>query len=671
MEGAVERPFDSLSFSVKLVLINKEIPMRVIRLSLILLLEVPLLWAQSNNIFAPLDLPAPSSIRTADGRSGNDYWQQRADYKIQTSLDTVASRITGSETITYTNNSPEPLDHLWLQLDQNLFKEESRGNYEYDSPGIRWRGAFKNGGDELSSVVVGRDGKKEQAHFIVDDTRMRIDLSKPLSAHGGKVELEIGWSFVVPKYGSDRMGRYESHDGTIYEIAQWYPRMYVYDDVNGWNSMPYLGEGEFYLEYGNFDVEITVPRNYIVVATGTLQNPTQVLTKMERDRLAEALKSDSTIHVISESEIAQPSTRPIGNGNLIWKFHAENVRDFSWAASQAFTWDASHWDNILLMAVYPKEGISTDTTRGPGWEKDVEFMRHTFEFYSETYYHFPYPVATNVAGVVGGMEYPMIVFCSVHSRGQGLYSVTDHEFGHGWFPMTVGSDERRYAWQDEGINTFINYYSNIDYYGGKSFQLRIENADSIARRMGSPLNSQPMMTYSDKIKPQYYAFLEYYKTGFGLHLLRDYILGPQKFDIGFKAYIQRWAFKHPQPADFFRTIQDYSGEDLSWFWRGWFYSTDVLDQAIDSVVSDSAKTLVYLSNNRGLVMPCEIKVTFADAKTDSFNLPVEAWFDGNDYVLPVYDERKVEKVEIDPYHVLPDIDRDNNVWENKSGTAGK
>jgi hypothetical protein len=648
--------------------------MKVNYLIILLFMGAYSLKAQAqDDIFAPLNLPTPNSIRTSDGRPGPNYWQQRADYSIKVSLDTAASRVTGSETITYTNNSPESLDHLWLQLDQNLFKEGSRGDYEYNSPGVRWRGAFRNGGDELSSVIVVQDGKKERVHYIVDDTRMRIDLANPIRPHGGKVAVEIKWSFVVPKYGSDRMGRYESQDGTIYEIAQWYPRMCVYDDVNGWNCLPYLGEGEFYLEYGNFDVEITVPRNYIVVATGVLQNPKQVLTKTEIERLEEARKSDSTVHIISEEEVGKPETRPIiqdsalgGDGTLTWRFHAENVRDFSWAASQAFIWDASHWDNILLMAVYPREGIAADSSKGPGWEEDVQFMRHTFKFYSERYYHFPYPVATNVAGIVGGMEYPMIVFCSVRSRGQGLYSVTDHEFGHGWFPMTVGSDERRYAWMDEGLNTFINYYSNIDYYGDSSYVLRMENADSIAKRMQSPLNSQPIMTFPDHIKIQNLGFLEYYKTAFGLHLLRDYILGPQKFDSGFKAYIERWAFKHPQPADFFRTIQDYSGEDLSWFWRGWFYTTDVLDQAIDSVVSDSEKTLIYLSNKKGLVMPCQLSVTFTDAKSDTFNLPVEVWYDGNTYVLPVYDARRVERVEIDPHHLLPDIDRDNNIWNRKS-----
>ncbi|HUI28689.1 MAG TPA: M1 family metallopeptidase [Candidatus Acidoferrales bacterium] len=645
--------------------------MRMMCVFLILFLETPLLRAQSNgNLFSPLDLPTANDVRTADGRPGPGYWQQRADYSIKVDLDTSESKISGSETITYTNNSPQSLDHLWLQLDQNLFKEGSRGSYEFTGRRSRYRGAFENGGYELSSVIVVQDGKKVRSHYIVDDTRMRVDIERPVPARGGKVQLEITWSFAVPRYGSDRLGRFESQDGTIYEIAQWYPRMCVYDDVNGWNPLPYLGEGEFYLEYGNFDVEITVPHDYIVMATGVLQNPEQVLTRSERDRLALARKIDSTIHVISKDEIAQQGTRPEGKVDLTWRYHAENVRDFSWAASHAFIWDASHWDNILLMAVYPKEGISADTSRVPGWEKDVEFMRHTFKFYSETYYHFPYPVATNVAGIVGGMEYPMIVFCNVRSRGQGLYSVTDHEFGHGWFPMTVGSDERRYAWMDEGINTFINYYSGVDYYGGEAIALRTGNADTIARRMCTPVNDQPIMTRADQIKPDKYGFLEYYKTAFGLRLLREQIIGPERFDRGFKNYIQRWAFKHPQPSDFFRTISDYSGEDLDWFWKGWFYSTDVLDQAVDTVVADSAVSFVYLSNKAGLVMPFKLQVTFDDGSIDSFNVPVEAWFLGNDYTLQIYDERKIDKVVVDPGHVMPDVNRDNNIWERKNAATG-
>ncbi len=646
--------------------------MRMIVIWGILFLGTASLWGQSDREnFSPLSLPAPNEFRTSDGRPGAGYWQQRADYSIKVSLDTAQSRVTGSETIIYTNNSPNTLDHLWLQLDQNLFREESRGNYEFNSPRSRYRGAFVNGGDELNSVMVVQDGKTVGSHYSVTDTRMRIDIDKPVPAHGGKMQLKIAWSFVVPKDGSDRLGRFESKDGTIYEIAQWYPRMCVYDDVNGWNTLPYLGEGEFYLEYGNFDVEITAPGNFVVVATGVLQNPDKVLTKTERDRLALARKVDSTVHVISESEVGQPSTRPAGTGYLVWKFHADNVRDFSWAASRAFIWDASHWDSILLMAVYPREGISTDSTRGPGWEKDVEYMRHTFKYYSLTYYHFPYPVATNVGGIVGGMEYPMIVFCSIRSRGQGLYFVTDHEFGHGWFPMTVGSDERRYAWMDEGFNTFINYYSGFDYYGNKSYQIRLENADSTAKRMKAGITGEPIMTFADQITPNSLGFLEYYKTAFALRLLREQVLDSGKFDLGFKKYIQRWAFKHPQPTDFFRTISDYSGENLDWFWREWFYSTDVLDQALDSVVTDSVKSRVYISNKSGMMMPFKLQVSFVDGKVDSFNVPVEAWYLGSKYALTVNDSRKIQKVVIDPDHVLPDIDRNNNVWENKDSAPVK
>ncbi len=620
----------------------------------------------SGNIFEPLHLPTPNSVRTADGRPGPDYWQQRADYRIDARLDTITDRISGREVITYTNNSPNPLTHLWLQLDQNLFKEGSWGNLEYDNPRARWRGAFKNGGDSLQSIVVVQDGKRSLAKYIVSDTKMEIYLERSIPPRGGKVQLDIAWSFVVPHYGSDRMGRFQPKDGTIYEIAQWYPRMYVYDDVHGWNPLPYLGEGEFYLEYGHFDVSITVPRDYIVVATGVLQNPKDVLTKTELRRLEEARKTDSTVHVIPISDMGNPETMPRGTGEMTWRFHAENVRDFTWAESKAFVWDASHWDNILLMAVYPPEGIKADSAKIPGWEDVIQMMRHTFMFYSTRYYHYPYPVATNVAGIVGGMEYPMIVFCSVHARGQYLYNVTDHEFGHSWFPMTVGSDERRHAWMDEGFNTFINYYSNHDYYGDLARQNIMLRADSIAKRMLMPVNDQPIDTRADQIKPRNLGFLEYFKTAFGLRLLREFIVGQKLFDPAFKAYIKRWAFKHPQPADFFRTIQDYTAESLNWFWRGWFYSTHVLDQAVDSVKADTGVTLIYLSNNRGLVMPTQLEVTLANGTSKVYKLPVEIWYDGNRYTFPVYGHEKVERVVLDPNHVLPDVNRNNNTWESGS-----
>ncbi len=633
---------------------------------LALLVFVSLSQAQSQSqIFDPMNWPTPNSRRTADGRPGGGYWQQRADYSIKVALDTAADQVTGTETITYTNNSPDSLSHLWLQLDQNLFREGSRGNDEYDSPRARWRGAFTRGGDILHSVSVDQDGATEDVHYVVDGTRMIIYLSKLLPPHGGKLRIEISWSFAVPRYGSDRMGRFRANQGTVYEIAQWYPRMYVYDDVHGWNPLPYLGEGEFYLEYGDYNVEITVPRDYIVVATGLLQNPADVLTGKERERLREAGETDETVHIIPAADVGKEETRPAGTGSLTWIFHATNVRDFSWAASKAFVWDASHWKDILLMAVYPKEGMSSGSSpANSGWESVVQMMRHTFEYYSTNYHPYPYPVAVNVAGIVGGMEYPMIVFCSVHSRGQRLYSVSDHEFGHSWFPMMVGSDERRHAWMDEGFNTFMNYYSNRDFYGDSARGIIYSSADTIAKIMLTPLNDQPVDTRADQVLPRNMGFLEYAKPAFGLRLLREFIVGPKLFDPAFRAYIRRWAFKHPQPSDFFRTIDDYTGEDLSWFWRGWFYSTHVLDQAIDSVVADSGVTFVYISNRRGLVMPAEVQITFSDGQVSDRKLPVEIWFDGGSYRLPVYGTAKVDEVLLDPHHLLPDVDRINNVWNS-------
>ncbi len=646
--------------------------MRLRLAALMLLLCAPLLFAQSSpDTFAPMNWPTPNSCRTADGRPGPGYWQQRADYNIKVSLDTAANMVTGSETITYTNNSPNDLSHLWLQLDQDLFKEGSRGRDEYDSPSLRWWSRTEKGGDVLESVKVLRNGVAENVRYLVDDTRMIVYLPEPLPHDGGKLELNISWHFNIPTLGSDRMGKLQTEDGTIYQIAQWYPRMCVYDDVRGWNTLPYLGQGEFYLEYGDFKVSITVPRTFIVAATGVLQNPGEVLTKAERDGIEEARKTDRTVHIISAGQIGDPSLRPEGDGELTWIYEAKDVRDFSWAASRAFIWDASHWGNVLLMALYPKEGMATgESPHKPGWESVVQMMRHTFMYYSTHYYPYPYPVAVNVAGNVFGMEYPMIVFCSVRDRGQMLYQVSDHEFGHSWFPMTVGSNERRHAWMDEGLNTFLNYYSNRDFYGDSADQNRSMQAVVIAKQMLTSRNDQPIETPADQIPPQNTSFLEYSKAAFGLRLLRHFIIGRERFDPAFKAYIRRWAFKHPQPSDFFRTIDDYTGEDLSWFWRGWFYSTHVLDQAIDSVVADSNVTMIYMSNDSGLVMPTELKVTYANGDTSDIKLPVEIWFDGSSYSYPLYGNGKVVRVVLDPYHELPDVNRSNNTW-TLTGSADK
>lgn len=621
----------------------------------------------NQEVFAPLPLPAPSTIRTASGKPGPDYWQQRADYRIKVTLEPDAHRIRGSEVITYTNNSPDALTELWIQLEQNLFRPGSRGALV--NSGGRWRGAFEGGGIELTRVEVVQRGKTRQPRYSVDDTRMRIDLEEPVPPRGGKIDIRIDWTFIVPEYGADRLGRFKSVDGWVYELAQWYPRMYVYDDVDGWNPLPYIGQGEFYLEYGDFDVEITVPREFIVVATGELQNPEQVLTAEQRQRLARARRSAETIHVIHPDEVGKPGTRPAGSGPLTWRFRAVNVRDFAWAASPAFIWDAAGWDGILLMSAYPREGLGTADR--PGWEKSTEYVRHSIAHYSQTWHRYPYPVAINVAGVVAGMEYPMIVFCSVNARDQALFGVTDHEFGHTWFPMLVGSDERRYAWMDEGFNTFLNHYSNLAYYGENAQRVRATSPDYIVDQMLQPTHDQPITTFPDRLRREGLGFLAYRKPGFGLILLREVVLGEERFDVAFEEYIRRWANKHPQPADFFRTIEEVSGEDLSWFWRGWFYSTDLLDQAVDSVTTRDGKAFVHLSNREGLVMPVILEVEYADRTRERHRLPVEIWLHADTYAYELPAGREVVRVTVDPDRKLPDVRRENDTWRKAAATGAR
>ncbi|MCX7906197.1 MAG: M1 family metallopeptidase [Bacteroidetes bacterium] len=622
------------------------------------------LQAQPVARFAPLPWPEPNAMRTATGAPGPAYWQQRADYWIQATLDTVRHRLEGRQRIRYTNYAPEPLEHLWLQLDQNLFRSGSRGARL--NPEGRWSGAFSEGGFEIRSVVLSQEGRRQAARYAIEDTRMRIELDRPVPARGGVIDIELEWAFTIPEYGADRMGRTRFRKGWLYAIAQWYPRMCVYDDIRGWNALPYLGQGEFYLSYGDFYVELTVPRELIVVATGELLNPEEVLTAQQRERLQRARRSAQPVMIVSRAEAGRPDARPPGRSPLTWRFRAQNVRDFAWAASRAFLWDAASWEDVLLMSVYPEEGLGPDSLGQPGWERSTEYLRHTIRFYSETYYRYPYPVAINVAGPVGGMEYPMIVFCGVFARGQALFGVTDHEFGHTWFPMIVGSDERRHVWMDEGLNTFINHYSNLAYYGQQARRLAQLHPDTVAKRMQEPWHRYPIVTAPDLLPTRALGFLGYRKPAFGLLLLREYIVGPERFDRAFRAYIARWAFKHPQPVDFFRTLEDVAGEDLAWFWRGWFYTAELFDQAIDSVRAEPGLTRVYLSNRQGLVLPTTLELEFADGSRERIRLPVEIWAHQDRYSYALRDPRAVRRARIDPDGQLPDIDRSNDLWPRAS-----
>lgn len=610
-------------------------------------------------LFEPLDLPEPNMYRTASGSPGPAYWQQRADYRITVNLDPSAHRISGTVEITYTNNSPDQLDYLWLQLDQNLFTPSSRGA-SLNSGRSRWRGAIEEGGFEITRVEVTRQDGKESPEYLIDDTRMRLTLDEPLPPGGSTLEIEMDYSFVVPPYGADRMGRLDVAQGTVYQLAQWYPRMAVYDDVNGWNTLPYLGQGEFYLEYGDFEVEMTVPRDFIVVATGTLQNEEDVLTDEQRARLAQARGSNETVLIARPEEVGTAAYRPAGDGPLTWRFRAENVRDFSWAASQAFIWDAASWEDVLVMSAYPREGLGDgkDASK-PGWEKSTEYVRHSISYYSDKWFRYPYPVAINVGGIVGGMEYPMIVFCSVRARGQALFDVTDHEIGHFWYPMIVGNDERRHAWMDEGFDTFINYYSTQAYYGAE--EVTEDSQPSFSTTMLSRAAHQPVFTGPDRIQGGGLGLLAYYKPAAALMLLREQVLGEERFDTALREYTKRWAFKHPQPADFFRTMESVAGEDLDWFWRSWIFGTGRLDLAVEAVTSTEDGTSIRLANLGGVVMPAELAVTLEDGRDLRITIPVETWATGSqtEVRIPATD---VVRASLDPEGVLPDINRNNNLW---------
>jgi len=619
--------------------------------------------------FEPVDFPDPNDYRDADGSPGADYWQQTVDYQIDVALDTASNRVTGTETITYTNNAPEALERLWVQLEQNYFKPSSRGAAAVPAD-ARFGGFFEGAGYDLSNFRLHRDGETVTPDTLVAGTRLKVTLDEALPP-GDSLQLSFDFAYTLPRDGADRHGYLSVEDGTIYQFAQWYPRMYVYDDVHGWNHLPYLGQGEYYLEYGTFNVNITVPRDMIVAATGRLQNPGEVLTQTQRNRLDEARNSRETVMIIEEDEVGTAATRPDGTGPLTWRYTADQVRDFSWAASQAFLWDAATAEagdrSVLAQSLYPVEGISTGD-EGDGWERSTEFVQHSVEFYSDFVAPYPYPNAINVAGRVAGMEYPQIVFCDVASRGRSLFGVTDHEFGHTWFPMVVGSDERRWVWMDEGLNTFMNQYSEDAFYGENNTQSLQENSQLIGQRfMPSPFADQPIMTYADRIRDQALGALAYLKPANGLMLLRDYVIGPERFDAAFKAYFDRWAYKHPKPADFFRTIEDVTGEDLDWFWRSWFYNTDTLDQAVASV-SPGDTSSVTVEQRGGLMLPLTVQLTFEDGTTRQRRVPTEAFYTNDTHTLRTT-QGPVQSVTIDPNRLLPDANRENNTWTASDPTA--
>ncbi|MFL5554598.1 MAG: M1 family metallopeptidase [Gemmatimonadaceae bacterium] len=602
------------------------------------------LFATTNRI----DWPGPNRYRSPAGAPGPDYWQQRADYTIVATLDTSTTEVAGSVQIRYTNNSPDTLRYVWLQVDQNLYRSGSKGSALFPADS-RWGVRGFAGGFDLEDVRV--NGTRTEPR--IKDTMMRLDLPTPLVPRGGKAMISMQFAFRVPEHGSDRMGR----DSALYEIAQWYPRMAVYDDVRGWNTDPYMGQGEFYLEYGDYNYSVTVPAGYVVAGSGVLQNPEEVLTAEQRRRLSAASRSSQVVQVITQGEAATARTAQ-KSGTKTWRFRAQNVHDVAWAGAPDFRWDATSWNGILAQAFYqfPKSGKA--------WEQAAEQTQWTIRQYSELFLPYPYPQATSVAGPVGGMEYPMFVMVGYgNDDPTSIFGTVNHEHGHEWFPMIVGSNERRYAWMDEGINTYINAFATEARYPGQSaYPLYFRNwANAVSQGTQSPL-----MTAPDNIDPTALGAIGYRKPALVLLTLRNHVVGPDLFDAAFRQYIRAWAFKHPTPGDFFRAIENATGEDLSWFWRGFFYTTDVLDIGIDSVstrrVEGQTLSTISLRRLTSIPFPVRIRLAYTDGTTQDVSLPVNIWARSNqfDAVIPV--RGPVIGARLWPDPSVPDWNIANDTW---------
>lgn len=541
------------------------------------------------------ELPTPNTYRTASGAPGHEYYQQQADYKMNITLNDEKQTVHGDERITYINNSPDQLDYLWLQLDQNMRAEDSDSKLitvermeDFRSLGAVKRRMFEFDGGFKIEEVKATNGTT--MNYSINKTMLRIDLDQPLKP-GGKISFDIKWWYNI----NDRMkigGRsgyeyFEEEDNYLYTIAQFFPRMCVYNDVEGWQNKQFLGRGEFTLPFGDYDVSITVPSDHIVGATGELQNANQVLTSEQRKRFAEAENNfDDPVFIVTQEE-AEKNEATKDEGTKTWRFKADNVRDFAFASSRKFIWDAQAVKigdkTSLAMSYYPKEG-------NPLWEKySTRIVAHTLKVYSKYTIDYPYPVAISVHANAIGMEYPMICFNGGRPEADGTYSartkygmlgVIIHEVGHNFFPMIINSDERQWTWMDEGLNTFVQYLTEQEWE--RDYPSRRGPAHMITDYMGGDKKYiSPIMTNSESIWQ--FGNNAYGKPATALNILRETIMGRELFDHAFKTYSERWAFKHPTPADLFRTMEDASAVDLDWFWRGWFYTTDHVDISINSV----------------------------------------------------------------------------------------
>jgi hypothetical protein len=602
--------------------------------------------------------------RTETGAPGPKYWQQYARYRLEAELNPVTKRLNGRARVTYLNHSPDTLPVLYVQAYQNLFRPDAK----------RVTQTPRLGGIDFERVAVGgralaADPKEREPGYTVDGTIMAIRLPTPLPP-GGTAELDFAWEFRVQSETAPRGGQ----DGETWFISYWYPQMAVYDDVGGWQTDQYLGRGEFYMGYADYEVSLTLPAGWIVQATGTLQNPAEVLSPQTRARLDSARRSGAIIHVVTDKDRAD-SVATARGGKLTWRFRADSVRDFAWGASPRYNWDVARalvdtaggarGDTVEVDAFYRTEG------KRSWWDEAARYGRHAVEFFSRLLWPYPYPHMSAFDGPAGcgGMEYPMLTCIGGQWDSLSLYEVVSHEIGHMWFPMVVGSDEKRYGWMDEGFTQYDQSQAMDDFFKGfddekrnRDYYLRVAQADQ----------EEPSMKPGDRYDTEYgFGVGTYFKPATVLVALRE-VLGRETFERAMREYGRRWSNKHPTPWDFFNTVDQVAGRDLSWFWREWFFETWKLDQALDTLVTEGDSTRIVLENRGKAVMPVPLAITREDGKTERVMVPVEVWFDGaKRYALNVPASPAITRVELDPSHAYPDVNPGDDTWPRNGRTTAR
>ena len=618
-------------------------------------------------LFAPGFYTAPGDLfHSAQGTPGPAYWQNRVNYQIQATIDTAAGTLGGSEQIEYINNSPDSLHFLWLQMDQNTYRADARAAFA----GPILQDAHTEG-YVPDSVFIQSGSRLQKAEFTVTDTRLQIRLPRALAPRGTAITIFFRYHYSIPGAFGNRTDYFQTKNGKIFEIAQWFPRLCVYDNSSGWNTLPFLGAGEFYCEYGDIDYKVTVPWNMLVAGSGELLNPQEVFTPAGQARLEQARHSDQTIMIRKPEEVNDPKSRPVQKGMLTWHYRMNNTRDVAFGVSSAYIWDAAKVNlpegkTSLAMSVYPAESRGHDA-----WDRATEYLKKSIEYFSRKWYVYPYSSAINEAGIAGGMEYPGIVFDGWTDKGPDLYWVTAHEIGHNWFPMIVGSDERTFGWMDEGFNTFIDVYASDDFNKGEFAPKRDGEfapdkgnpADEIAKVLRDSL-AVPVMTAADAVDEKYRHPITYFKTAFGLVLLREHILGPDRFDYAFSQYIREWAYKHPTPQDFFRSMENGAGENLAWFWRGWFLNNYRFDIALTGATykeNDQGKGIdISMALLNKMTFPCIMEITYKDGTKERKTIPVETWMHRSRFTFHQPVKSAVSSISLDPDKALPDENRENN-----------